>query len=101
MFNCRIFALYVLLPETENRTLQEIEMHFSNNLRKWTDRNIQHITDKTFADVFNKFSVNSNVIEIVQLGKSTVSALSNIASSSQQLVENYQNILKNLDEAER
>lgn len=33
--------MYYLLPETENCTLEDIEIHFSNNQRKLTDRKIQ------------------------------------------------------------
>lgn len=29
--------MYFLLPETENRTLEDIELHFSDNKRKLTD----------------------------------------------------------------
>lgn len=33
--------MYLLLPETEDRTLEDIEVHFSDNHRKITDRKIQ------------------------------------------------------------
>lgn len=32
---------YFIIPETENRTLEDIELHFSDNARKLTDRKIQ------------------------------------------------------------
>lgn len=32
---------YIIIPETENRTLEDIELHFSDNDRKLTDRKIQ------------------------------------------------------------
>lgn len=32
--------VYFILPETEDRTLEEIELHFSDNSKKLTDRNI-------------------------------------------------------------
>lgn len=38
--------MYFILPETENRTLEEIELHFSDNSKKLTDRIIakkQHL----------------------------------------------------------
>lgn len=37
----RWISMYYLLPETEDRTLEDIEVHFSNNQRKLTDRKIQ------------------------------------------------------------
>lgn len=30
--------MYLVLPETENRTLEDIEIHFSDNTKKITDR---------------------------------------------------------------
>lgn len=40
--------VYVFLPETEGKTLEEIEEHFSNNKLKLTDRKIvsQRLLDK-------------------------------------------------------
>lgn len=32
---------YFIIPETENRSLEDIELHFSNNALKLTDRKIQ------------------------------------------------------------
>lgn len=32
--------MYKVLPETENRSLEDIELHFSDNTRKITDRHI-------------------------------------------------------------
>lgn len=32
--------MYAILPETEDRTLEDIELHFSDNNRKLTDRKI-------------------------------------------------------------
>lgn len=45
LFNCIISAaglilMYQILPETENRTLEEIEMHFADGTKKLTDRKI-------------------------------------------------------------
>lgn len=45
LFNCIIIAIgivlmYKILPETENRTLEDIEMHFSDGSKKITDRKI-------------------------------------------------------------
>lgn len=35
--------MYLILPETENHTLEDIELHFSDNKRKLTDRKIQKV----------------------------------------------------------
>lgn len=35
-----IVLMYNIMPETEGRSLEEIEMHFSDNSKKITDRNI-------------------------------------------------------------
>lgn len=37
--------MYKILPETENRTLEEIELHFADNSKKLTDRKIAIIHD--------------------------------------------------------
>lgn len=51
LFNAIIIAfglilMYKILPETENRTLEEIELHFADNSKKLTDRNIATIHEK-------------------------------------------------------
>lgn len=33
--------MYFWLPETENRSLEDIELHFSDNTKKLTDINIR------------------------------------------------------------
>lgn len=35
--------MYATLPETEGKTLEEIELHFSDNSKKITDRNIKKV----------------------------------------------------------
>lgn len=45
LFNCVIVAyglilMYNILPETESRTLEDIEMHFADNSKKLTDHKI-------------------------------------------------------------
>ncbi|XP_031639043.1 facilitated trehalose transporter Tret1-like isoform X1 [Contarinia nasturtii] len=61
-FNCIIIAfglvlMYNILPETENRTLEEIELHFADNSKKITDRTIapmctqQNDYDKNNAEI--------------------------------------------------
>lgn len=51
LFNCVIIALglilmYKILPETENRSLEDIEMHFSDNSKKITHHKIPKIGSK-------------------------------------------------------
>lgn len=38
---------YIVLPETEGRTLEEIELHFSDNSKSITDRKIAKFKSKT------------------------------------------------------
>lgn len=38
---CGLVVGYFIIPETENRTLEDIELHFSDNSRNLTDRKIQ------------------------------------------------------------
>lgn len=45
--------MYQILPETENRTLEEIELHFSDNKRKINDRHIKKISPSTVDSAFN------------------------------------------------
>lgn len=35
-----LVSLYFIFPETEDRTLEDIELHFSDNSKKLTDRKI-------------------------------------------------------------
>lgn len=39
-------VMYQILPETEGRSLEDIELHFSNNSLKLTDRNIPKTSSK-------------------------------------------------------
>lgn len=41
-----IVLIYLIMPETENRTLEDIEMHFSDNSKKITDRKIARIVEE-------------------------------------------------------
>lgn len=43
-------AMYLILPETESRSLEEIELHFSDNQKKITDRKIIQTTPKKRID---------------------------------------------------
>lgn len=38
--------MYFWLPETENRSLEDIELHFSDNSKKLTDINIRRTQSK-------------------------------------------------------
>lgn len=47
-----MIAAYYILPETENRSLEDIEIHFSDNQRKLTDINIRkQFSDSNTSDV--------------------------------------------------
>lgn len=35
-----LIVMYLILPETEGRTLEDIELHFSDDSKKLTDRKI-------------------------------------------------------------
>lgn len=41
-----LISLYSILPETTNRSLEDIEHHFSDNSKKITDRKIANILRK-------------------------------------------------------
>lgn len=48
LFNCIVSAIgivlmYNILPETENRTLEDIELHFADSSKRITDRQIARI----------------------------------------------------------
>lgn len=68
--------MYLILPETENISLEDIERHFSDNTKKITDRNIVKsnkttpskdledavkITEKPFENVTNEFYDNQGM----------------------------------------
>lgn len=52
------------MPETENRTLEDIEFHFSDNSKKLTDRKIA----KVFADESKPVNNGNNVCETAKSG---------------------------------
>lgn len=39
-FISRLIAMYFILPETEKRSLEDIEAHYANNTKKITDIHI-------------------------------------------------------------
>lgn len=40
-FYCRLIAMFFILPETEKRSLEDIELHYSDDTKKITDINIR------------------------------------------------------------
>lgn len=52
------------MPETENRTLEDIELYFSDKNRKLTDRKIPK-TSKTFHNDIEMDHSASNIISTV------------------------------------
>lgn len=58
LLNCIIAAIglismYLILPETENRSLEDIEMHFSDDTKTLFDRKIARVTSETNTDEVN------------------------------------------------
>lgn len=49
---------YIVLPETEGRTLEEIELHFSDNSKSITDRKIAKSKPKTQSNGNHKANEN-------------------------------------------
>lgn len=45
-----VILIYKIMPETENRTLEDIEMHFSDKTKKITDRKIAKVFDEVESD---------------------------------------------------
>lgn len=62
--------MYFLLPETENRTLEDIELHFSDNKRKLTDIRIRRVGDLSKASPLPPRS--DEIIEIKPMTPSVV-----------------------------
>lgn len=55
LLNCVIVTfglilIYKIMPETENRTLEEIEMHFSDKSKKLNDRKIASVSSEQPAE---------------------------------------------------
>lgn len=43
--------MYLILPETEGRSLQDIELHFSDNNRRFTDIKIGKIDNQNDVEI--------------------------------------------------
>lgn len=67
--------MYKILPETENRTLEEIELHFSNNSRKLTDRNIAK------ADPMSSKMANGDIEAMGQKSQNPISVVSELTEN--------------------
>lgn len=89
VFAFRFVAVYNLLPETENRTLEEIELHFSDNQRPITDINIQRIVDPKHDHTQNvecgSEKQKSMVGDIVEMNNKTPSVVSTLAAPAANL----------------
>ncbi|XP_055303202.1 facilitated trehalose transporter Tret1-like [Sitodiplosis mosellana] len=69
LFNCIIIAfglilMYKILPETENRTLEDIEMHFSDNSKKLTDRKIPKLDLSQIGSAKNNSNMPTRPVSI-------------------------------------
>lgn len=53
--------MYVFMPETENRTLEEVERYYSDTYRKVTDRRIPVMGKQ--SEINAAFTSNELVIE--------------------------------------
>lgn len=49
--NLRLVIMYLILPETEGCTLEDIEIHFSDNNRKLTDRRIARRSEDKLKEI--------------------------------------------------
>lgn len=73
--------MYYLLPETENRTLEDIELHFSDNSRKMTDiyikknsaKNNGHRNNVESFEKANRQKPILTISEIVEMNNKTPS----------------------------
>lgn len=55
-----LVLMYTILPDTENKTLEEIELHFSDNSKKITDRKIQKIDTKPEIGTVRRIQTNDS-----------------------------------------
>lgn len=67
LLNCLIVAvglvlIYKIMPETENRTLEDIELHFSDNSKRITDRKIERHNDSNEKQIISANDVSNEYI---------------------------------------
>lgn len=83
-FSFSLISMYFLLPETENRTLEDIEIHFSDNNRKLTDIRIRKVNDlnknKTMELPIDEKPPQSH--EIIEIKSMTPSVILDIVSAT-------------------
>lgn len=56
----RFVVVFLILPETENRTLEDIESHFSDNTKGLTDRKIAKVVNVVTKNPSISISNNMN-----------------------------------------
>lgn len=91
LFYCTIsvigfIVMYKILPETEGRSLEDIEMHFSNNSLKLTDRNIPISSSKMNQNNTKDCETN---IDTEQMGKKSITTISKMIETNENV--NYRN----------
>lgn len=73
-----LILMYFIMPETDGRTLEDIELHFSDNSKKLTDWWIHK------SEALEKY-INANDVE-----KSTkILAINKIATKEERMIGNY------------
>lgn len=55
----RYILVYLVMPETEGRSLEEVEAHFSNRNRKFNDIYISKISYETYGSI-NESGIKTN-----------------------------------------
>ena len=75
LFNCfiigvGIIVMFNILPETENRSLEDIEIHFSDKTKKITNYKIEKLD--SYHKSKNETKSNSNVMPTNQLASPVI-----------------------------
>ncbi|XP_031637062.1 facilitated trehalose transporter Tret1-like [Contarinia nasturtii] len=70
LFNSIVIAvglvlMYKILPETENRSLEDIEMHFADNSKKFTDRKIPKISKQKRANANDPNEIPNKSVSVI------------------------------------
>lgn len=70
LFNCIVILfglilMYNILPETEGRRLEDIELHFSDNSKKITNRKIPKMKSKKKLEKENESQIATQVASVV------------------------------------